>query len=221
MEPSARQRIGFGTIDAMGLFPLFLKLSGRRCLVVGAGPVGESKIAGLLLAGTRVQVVAPRATPQIRAWARTKKIEWKRRGFERSDLDKMFLVVAATSSGKLHEKIFREARRRGVLCNVVDDPLHCDFYYPAVVHRGALQIAISTSGRSPALAQRLKKVLERQFGEEYEAWIKQLGRARKKLFSQAIDPAERRKLLHHQASEESYQAFRSRRGATGRGRKSS
>jgi precorrin-2 dehydrogenase/sirohydrochlorin ferrochelatase len=120
----------------------------------------------------------------------------------------MFLVVAATSSKEVHERIFQEATKRGVLCNIVDVPQLCDFYYPAVVQRGALQIAISTSGESPALAQRLRKQLEEQFGPEYEKWVEQLGIARDELQSDKLDPEERKRLLHEDASEEAFESFR-------------
>src|SRR2546429_9603808 len=160
------------------LFPMFLKLSARPCLVLGAGTIAESKIAGLLEAGGRVRVVAPEATPQVRSWAQSNSIEWHQRSFQPDDLTGMFLVVAATSSAELHQRIFEEATRRGALCNIVDVPALCDFYYPAVVQRGALQIAISTAGKSPALAQRLRKQLEEQFGLEYEEWLAQLGEVR-------------------------------------------
>ena len=130
---------------------MFLRLAGRHCLVVGAGVVAEGKITALLSAGARVTVVAPRARRRIACMARGGRIVWHKRKFRARDLAEVFLVVAATSSPQLHERIWREARRRGVLCNVVDDPPRCDFYYPAIVRRGALQIAISTSGQSPAL----------------------------------------------------------------------
>ena len=193
------------------LFPMFLKLSARPCLVVGAGAVAESKIASLLEAGGRVRVVAPEATPQVRSWAQSNTIEWRQRPFQPDDLDGMFLVVAATSSTELHERIFDEATRRGVLCNIVDVPPLCDFYYPSVVQRGALQIAISTAGLSPALAQRLRKQLEDQFGPEYEEWLMRLGEAREKLHSAKVDPEERKRLLHQDASEEAFEAFRRNR----------
>jgi precorrin-2 dehydrogenase/sirohydrochlorin ferrochelatase len=189
------------------LFPMFLKLSARPCLVVGAGSIGESKIASLLEAGGRVRVVAPEATAQVRTWAQSSTIEWHHRPFQPHDLEGMFLVVAATSSTELHEQIFALATQRGVLCNVVDVPPLCDFYYPSVVQRGALQIAISTAGQSPALAQRLRKQLEDQFGPEYEEWLAQLGEAREKLHSTEMDPEERKRLLHKHASEEAFEAF--------------
>lgn len=185
----------------MNLFPMFLKLRGRQCLVVGAGRVGEPKIAGLISAAAKVRVVAPLATEAVVRWARAGKIAWQPRNFSFADLDETFLVVAATNSTKLNHRIFREAQRRNILCNVVDDPAHCDFYYPAVVRRGALQIAISTSGQSPALAQRLRKQLEQQFGPQYQPWVKELGRARRRLLASAMAPARRTRLLHQLASQ--------------------
>lgn len=193
------------------LFPMFLKLASRPCLVVGAGAIAESKIASLLEAGANISVVALEATPQVLSWAQANVIHWHPRPFEPDDLAGMFLVVAATSSTKLHERIFELATQRGVLCNIVDVPPLCDFYYPAVVQRGALQIAISTAGQSPALAQRLRKQLEEQFGPEYEEWLAQLGEARDTLHSTSLDPEERKRLLHDQASEEAFESFRRNR----------
>ena len=187
---------------------MFLKLSARPCLVVGAGSIAESKIANLLEAGAKISVVAPEATSQVQNWARSKEITWNQRPFQPDDLEGTFLVVAATSSIELHERIFEEATKRGVLCNIVDVPPLCDFYYPAVVQRGALQIAISTSGQSPALAQRLRKQLEEQFGPEYEDWLAHLGQARKKLHSATLDSEKRKRLLHGDASEEAFESFR-------------
>jgi len=180
---------------------MFLKLEGRPCLVVGAGTVAEGKIGSLLLAGATVRVVAPQANAAVLEWARTGVIRWEAREFSPLDLDKVFLVIAATSSNEVNESVFREAQRRDVLCNVVDHPQHCDFYYPAVVRRGQLQIAISTAGESPALAQRLRRELEIQFGPEYESWVEQLGKARSELFARDINPEERRRRLHELASQ--------------------
>ena len=193
----------------MTLFPIFLKLAGRRCLVVGAGNLGESKIRGLLEAGARVQVVALEAGNTTAELADAGVITYERRSFEPKDLDDMFLVVAATPSTDLNETIFQEAQVRGVLCNAVDDPDRCDFYYGAVVRRGDLQIAISTAGHSPALAQRLRRQLEGQFGPEYGEWLEQLGSARKQLFATGIDPELRRNLLHEIASERAFEAIHS------------
>lgn len=192
------------------LFPAFLKIAGRPCLVVGAGRIAEEKIRGLLEAGAKVRVIAPTATAGVQAWAREGKVRWQQRKFRPADLADVFLVVAATSSPEVHERIFQHARRGKVLCNVVDDPERCDFYYGSVVRRGALQIAISSGGQSPALSQRLRKLLEKQFGPEYERWLEELGETRARLFSRAIDPGRRKELLHRLASESSLQEFRRR-----------
>jgi precorrin-2 dehydrogenase/sirohydrochlorin ferrochelatase len=188
----------------MTLFPMFMKLEGRSCLVVGAGTVGEPKINSLVTAGASVRVVALHATAAVAEWAQAGAITWEARAFNSADLDGTFLVIAATSSSDVNAAIFHQARQRNILCNVVDDPEHCDFYYPAVVRRGDLQLAISTKGQSPALAQRIRRELEMQFGPEYGAWLEELGRARQQLFASKIDPEQRRRLLHELASREAF-----------------
>jgi len=132
----------------LGLFPVFLKLKGRRCLVVGAGTVAEAKVRSLLEGGADVRVMAPRATETLQQWAGEGKLVWQSRSFEPLDLEGMFLVVVATSSRQLNERVSREAARRRVLCNAGDDPARCDFYHGAVVRRGPLQIAISARDSS-------------------------------------------------------------------------
>lgn len=190
------------------VFPMFLKLEGRRCLVVGAGAIAEGKIGGLIADDAQIRVVAPEATPQVQTWAGEAKIDWERRKFQPSDLEGMFLVVAATSSSIVHEEIFAEAKRRGVLCNVVDVPHLCDFFYPAIVRRGSLQIAISTAGESPALSQRLRKELEKQFGPEYEPWLASIGQARAELAARDLSPEDRKEILHELASREFFERYR-------------
>ena len=183
---------------------MFLKLEGRKCLVVGAGKIGESKIRSLLIAHADVRVVAPVVTAAVAAWDRAGVITWAAREFLVGDLDGVFLVVAATSSVEVNDAVYREAQQRQILCNVVDDPKRCDFYYPAVVRRGALQVAISTEGQSPALAQRLRRELEKQLTPVYAGWLEGLGNARKKLFATPIAPERRRAQLHELASQESF-----------------
>jgi len=185
----------------MSLFPIFVKLAGRRVLVVGAGPVAESKIDGLLRAGATVAIVAPTATDAIREWASQKQVEWHAREFSPADLQGTALVIAAVPA-EVAGAVFAEARARGILCNSVDDPDNCDFYYPSVVNRGDLQIAISTGGHSPALAQRLRKELELQFGPEYAEWVAQLGEERRELFASDMDPEARRRRLHEIAGDD-------------------
>ena len=205
----------------MQLFPLFLKLQGRRCLVVGAGPVSEGKIAGLLESGAKVQVIAPKATPQILEWQKEKKLGLTKRHFRPSDLEKVFLVVAATDSPRVHRAIYREARKRNVLCNIVDVPPLCDFYYPAVVRRGQLQIAISTAGASPFLARRLREELETTFGPEYAAWLRHLARERQKILAKKIPTGERLKKLKKHASAEAFSDFLRHKSAQALSRKKS
>jgi len=188
------------------LFPLFLKLEGRQCLVVGAGKVGESKIAGLLDTGARIRVVALDASPGVRDWARAGRIELDLRVFSPDDLNGAFLAVVATSSRSLNERVYHEAQRRGVLCNVVDVPDLCDFFYPAVVRRGDLQIAVSTAGQSPSLAQQIRQQLEKQFGPGYSEWVAELGETRKLILASDLDKERKLDLLHSLASREAFEA---------------
>lgn len=182
------------------LFPMFLKLAGQHCLVVGAGHIAEQKLDALLASGADVRVVAPHASDAIRGLAENGKVRWIQRAFEASDLDDVALVIAATGDRAVNEQVFHHATLKRVLCNTVDAPEQCHFYYPAVVRRGDLQIAISTAGKSPALAQRLRAELEVLIGPEYEDLLRWLGRVRAALFRRAIDPQQRKKALHRMAS---------------------
>jgi precorrin-2 dehydrogenase/sirohydrochlorin ferrochelatase len=188
------------------LFPMFLKLEGRQCLVVGAGKVGEPKIAGLLETGVHIRVVALDASPTVREWARSGKIDLELRPFVADDLEGAFLAVVATNSRSLNERVYREAQRRGVLCNVVDVPDLCDFFYPSVVRRGDLQIAVSTAGQSPSLAQKIRQQLEKQFGPGYAGWVAELGETRKLILSSDLDKERKLDLLHSLASREAFEA---------------
>jgi precorrin-2 dehydrogenase / sirohydrochlorin ferrochelatase len=188
------------------LFPMFVKLEGKRCLVVGAGKVGEPKIGGLIDTGACVRVIALEASETVHAWAQAGKITLEVRAFAETDLDGTFLAVVATASRALNGSIYREAQERGVLCNVVDDPEYCDFYYPAVVRRGDLQIAISTNGQSPSLSQKLRQQLERQFGPGYAQWVAELGETRRLVLASDLDRQRKSELLHSLASREAVHA---------------
>lgn len=181
---------------AANLFPAFIKLAGREVLVVGAGPVGASKTASLLEFGAHVRVVAPEAEPEVRELAATGAIRWIQREFVANDLRGVFMVIAATSTGAVNRSVFVEARRRGILCNSVDDPPNCDFYFPAIVRRGDLQIAISTAGESPALAQRLRRELEASLDESLGAQVREVGRLRRSILATQAPSEERKQLLH-------------------------
>jgi precorrin-2 dehydrogenase/sirohydrochlorin ferrochelatase len=188
------------------LFPMFMKLEGKHCLVVGAGRIGEPKIASLLDTGARVHVVALEASATVHEWARAGKITLALRAYTDQDLDETFLAVVATASRALNASIYRTAQLRGVLCNVVDEPAYCDFYYGAVVRRGDLQIAVSTNGQSPALAQKIRQQLERQFGPRYAHWVAELGETRKLVMASDIDPQRKRELLLSLANREALYA---------------
>ncbi|MGH9640880.1 MAG: precorrin-2 dehydrogenase/sirohydrochlorin ferrochelatase family protein, partial [Terriglobales bacterium] len=168
---------------------------------------GEPKIRSLVDCGARVRVVAPGALPAVTEAAQDGQLVWDQRAFEANDLDGVFLVVAATSSAEVNHGIFLEAQRRGILCNVVDDPPHCDFFYPAIVRRGHFQVAISTGGLSPALAQRVRKQLEVEFPPVYGDWLEHLGKKRVALFEQVGDPAVRRDLIHQSVTPEAFTQF--------------
>lgn len=188
------------------LFPMFVKLDGRKVLVVGAGSIAEQKIASLLPTGASIHVVAREANHAIRKLAADGSITLAERVFCNDDLEEVFMAVVATSSSDLNHEIHREAQRRGVLCNVVDVPELCDFYYPAVVQRGDLQIAISTSGQSPALAQQIRVRLEKQYGPGYAEWVAELGMTRRKVLASSLEPEEKQRLLHSLANEEAFKA---------------
>ena len=188
------------------VFPAFLKLQGRRAVVVGAGTIGEGKIRGLLPTGAHIRVIAEQASDAVRAWAALGEISLHERAFVPADLEGALIAVTATSSRELNEQIFRECRARHVLCNVVDVPELCDFYYPAVVQRGDLQIAISTSGQSPSLARRIRQDLEQQYGPNYELWVAELGRTRRRILASDLDAARKRELLTSLASLNAFQA---------------
>jgi siroheme synthase-like protein len=191
----------------MTLFPAFLKLHDRPVLVVGGGAIATSKIPSLLQAGARVTVVSPTLTRELVQSVRNREIDWLPKAFEPDDLNGKFLVVAATSLRDLNESVYREADKRNILCNAVDDIDNCHFYCGSIVQRGDLQIAISTNGKSPALAQRLRKELEEQFGPEYAPWLDWLGAAREVLRAQSTDTETTRRWLHLLASPQMLQRF--------------
>lgn len=188
------------------LFPMFLKLEGRDVLMVGAGKIGEAKIGGLIETGARIRVVSLEATQTVREWWREGTVELELRAFSNGDLDGAFLAIVATSSSVVNEQIYREAQRRSVLCNVVDVPHLCDFFYPAVVRRGDLQIAVSTAGQSPSLAQQIRGQLEKQFGPGYAAWVGELGETRRRILASNLEKERKLELLHSLASREALEA---------------
>ncbi len=183
----------------MSLLPIFLKLDGRRCLLVGAGAVALDKIGSLLKTGVRLRVVAPRARAEVRELAAEGKLEWVERAFEPADLDGNFVVIAATDVPEVNAAVYREAVARGIPCNSVDDIPNCDFFFGSVVNRGELQIAISTAGESPAVAQRLRREIEEQLPADLGPWLARLGELRREVLATQERGEERRLLLHELA----------------------
>ena len=184
----------------MSLFPAFIKLARRRCLVVGAGRVALEKIPSLLAAQADVRVIAPRVHQEILALANEDRIALVERAWSASDLDGIFLVIAATDNPDVNAAVYDAAVERNILCNSVDDPPHCDFYFGSVVARGDLQIVISTAGESPALAQRLRKEIDAQLSHNLGPWLEETGRLRREILA-SISPGEDRKLLLHQLAQ--------------------
>jgi len=183
----------------MTLLPIFLKLDGRPALLVGAGTVALEKIGSLLKTGVKLRVIAPQARPEIRQLAAEGKLEWIEREFQPSDLDGNFIVIAATDVPEVNAAVYREAVARGIACNSVDDIPNCDFFFGSVVSRGDLQIAISTAGESPALAQRLRREIDEQLPDDLSRWLAELGEIRREVLATQPRGEERRLLLHELA----------------------
>ena len=184
------------------LLPIFVKLAGRKCLVAGAGSVAEAKIASLLEAQAEVRVVAPQANERVRALASSGVLRWEQREFETSDLDDVFMAIAATSDPEVNARVFEQSRQRSVICNSVDDPPHCDFYFSANVRRGELQVAISTAGESPAVAQRLRDEIERALDPGLGEWLQDVGTLRREILARYPASEERQRLLRRLAYRE-------------------
>ena len=176
-------------------YPLFLDLSGRRCLVVGGGTVAERKVKALLGCGARVSVVAPRVTKGLRRLAETKGVKLIERVFRDADVGRAALVFAATNERAVNEKVHEAACGRGILVNVADSPDLCDFITPSMVRRGPIVIAISTSGLLPMLARKLRKESIERLSREYVQYAEKVGSLRRLLMEQVTDRKKRQQML--------------------------
>ena len=172
----------------MKYYPVNLNIRNQPCLVVGGGSVGTRKVRTLLACGAQVTVVSPDTADELTRLAGSGEIRLKQRTYEASDLETMFLVIGATDDENLNRQIHTDAEGRNMLCNIADRPEICNFILPSLVSRGDLLIAISTSGTSPAFAKKLRKKLEKQFGNEYARFLKLMGAVRAKLLRQAHEP---------------------------------
>lgn len=174
------------------LYPAFLNLAGRRCVVVGGGAVAERKVRGLLAADADVLVVAPQTAPALAELAARTALRVQRRPYQAGDLDGAFLVVAATDDRTVNAAVVRDARVGGVLVNVVDDPAACDVTVPAVVRRGEVTLAVSTGGRSPGFARYLREELEDWLSDERLALLDLVADVRGELRAAGANPGPER-----------------------------
>ena len=188
------------------LFPVFLKLSNYRTLVVGAGKMAALRVKQLLAAGAKVTVIAPAADASLASLAEAGLIEMHERAFVRSDVTRdYFLVIGATDDPATQVAVADEAKALGLLYNLVDAPEHCNFFTPAVVERGDLRIAISTNGQSPVLARRLRELLEAIIPSAAGEWVRELGAMRRKLRFEIPSDYEARKRIIEEVIERTVQ----------------
>ncbi|GBD93629.1 siroheme synthase [bacterium BMS3Abin05] len=177
------------------MYPIYLQLKNRKCVVFGGGRVAERKVKTLHRYGASVTVISPDLTPELfRMWINAEIICHYRK-YHSGDLRGYFLAISATNDPQVNREIYEEAKREKTLINVVDEPENCDFYVPAIVRRGDLQIAISTSGQSPAMAREIRKIMESLFDESYEEALKIVGNIRSHLKEEVDNPVERRRIM--------------------------
>jgi siroheme synthase-like protein len=178
-------------------YPIYLQLQDRPCVAVGGGKIAEGKVEGLLAAGAQVTVVSPELTPHLQGLVDQNEIRHLARLYQPGDLAGAFVVICATDQPEINHQVWQEASAHGQLVNVVDDPPRCNFIAPAIVRKGDLTIAISTGGKAPALAVRLKEHLQRGIGPEYERFLELAGQLREPL-SQHVPDFEARKALWYE-----------------------
>ena len=207
-----------GDARAPSYYPVFLSLAERLVVVKGGGPVAERRVGGLLRCGARVRVVAPGLTPDLARLAAGGEIEHVARDYRAGDLEGAALALAEPGEAAEDAEFFAEAERRGIFANVEDDVEHCSFIMPALVRRGDLVVAISTSGRAPALAVRLRERLERELGPEYGALLELTGRLRAPLAAAVPEFEERRRRWYELVDSDVLDLFREGRAAEARQR---
>jgi precorrin-2 dehydrogenase/sirohydrochlorin ferrochelatase len=191
----------------MGKYPIFLEMGGRRAVVIGAGVVAVRKAQALLDAGARVVMVAEHIDYKLRALWKGTNPELIKSRYSKDYLVGAALAIAATNDHGLNKQIYKDCQELEILCNVVDEPELCDFFVPAVVKRGDLQIAIGTEGHSPAYAGHLRKKLERTFTEKHGQFLAELETLRKHIIRDISDPADRKALLGQLVDDNSFEYF--------------
>ena len=192
---------------AMAKYPIFLELASRRVVVIGGGAVAVRKVQALLTAGARVVVVAERIDDMMTALCRDTDAELIKSKYSKNYLAGALLAITATNNPQLNKQIYKDCQELEVLCNVVDVPELCDFFVPAVVKRGDLQIAIGTEGQCPAYAGHTRKKLEAIFTKQHGEFLAELEKLRKKIIQNVTDPADRKTVLGQLADDESFEYF--------------
>ncbi len=191
----------------MAKYPIFLELGERRSVVIGGGSVAARKAQALLNAGTRLVVVAERIDNMMTVICQGKNAELIKSRYSKEYLAGAVLVIAATNNNQLNKQIYKDCQELEILCNVVDVPELCDFYVPAVVKRGDLQIAIGTEGRCPAYAGHIRKKLEKIFTEKHGQFLAELEELRKRIIKEVAEPADRKAILGELADDKSFNFF--------------
>jgi precorrin-2 dehydrogenase/sirohydrochlorin ferrochelatase len=191
----------------MAKYPIFLELGGRRVVIIGGGAVALRKTQALLDAGARLVVVAERVNDLLEALCRDSDVELVKAPYSKSYLAGALMAVAATNNHQLNRQIYQDCQELEVLCNVVDVPELCDFFVPAVVKRGDLQIAVSTGGQCPAYAGHVRRKLEDIFTARHGQFLAELETFRKRIIQQVADPADRKTLLGQVADDKSFEYF--------------
>ncbi len=191
----------------MAKYPIFLELSGRRVVVVGGGAVAVRKAQMLLAAGARLVIVAEHIEDKLTSLWKGTNPELIKSRYSKNYIAEAVLVIAATNNSKLNNRIYKDCQELEILCNVVDDPEHCDFFVPAVVKRGDLQIAIGTEGHCPAYAGHLRKKLEQSFTDKHGEFLAELETFRKRIIKEVPDAADRKALLGQLVDDKSFEYF--------------
>jgi len=180
----------------MSYYPIFVDLKNKKAVVVGGGLVAQRKIDTLLACGADVHIISRDLTPELQKYLSEGKISLLGREFSENYLKDAFIVIAATDDSALNRMVSKIAREKGMLVNVVDQPMDCNFIVPSVIKRGDLLIAVSTSGKSPAMARRIRERLSRQFGGEYGDFLTLLGKLRKEILSKGLSQEENSRIFH-------------------------
>jgi precorrin-2 dehydrogenase/sirohydrochlorin ferrochelatase len=176
-------------------YPISLDISNKRCTVIGGGDVAERKVRRLLDCGARVTVVGKRISPKLKDLKARKRIEHIASDYRSECVSGSFIVIGATDNIRVNGRIYRDAKKEGILVNIADDPEHCDFILPSLLERGDLTISVSTGGKSPALARKLRMELEGRYGHEYEILIRIMGMLRKRVIRRGHSSEENRELF--------------------------